>query len=625
VKRESFGKACLAIAALVLVLAFAFQGSRGLWEPDEGRYVRCAYEMQKTGDWLTPQIGYRPHFTKPPVTYWLIASGLSLFGKNEWGARLFHGLAFALTALIVGLMGKRMWDRQTGLVACLMYATTAAPFFVANIISTDTILTFFEVLAVACYWMSVTDRERILQSSLWALAMYAVFGVAFLTKGPAGLLPLVAIIAYALLVKRRKRLPTLVTLAGALICIAVSVSWFLMVVRVHEGLLSYFWNQEFIGRNFTAAHGRNPGLLHLLRVYLPVLTVGVLPWSAFWPRIIRRSRPAVLTLDWWRGLLDRPIALFLVLWLTVPLFIFCLSSSKLPLYMLSLIAPLVLATARALVIQFPEKISDALRFRGEPGTAVAALVLVLVGAKLVMAHVPHKRDSRALWNGVREVIEERVGDRPCEIVLIGSKYNGLAFYSDTNLRLTKTGKGASTSYSPIDYVGDEFDALLSSRYVHVFFVKDNRVDFVSSELEKRGVGYSVSEAPFEHVLIICDPPEPDGESVTLAALGGVGARDPAQSSIASTLYHVDHDTSFDGIILLDNDIAGGKRKGEFKRSYRKYFEKSFSPLLDNEVLFYATLGSHEPRDPSVDFQINYPLFNMKERRYYSKAFGLNIA
>ena len=46
----------LIIIALVIILAFAFQGSRGLWEPDEGRYVRCAYEMLKSGDWLKIEI-----------------------------------------------------------------------------------------------------------------------------------------------------------------------------------------------------------------------------------------------------------------------------------------------------------------------------------------------------------------------------------------------------------------------------------------------------------------------------------------------------------------------------------------------------------------------------------------
>src|SRR5512139_1871318 len=104
------------VIALLIILAFAFQGSRGLWEPDEGRYVRCAYEMLNSGDWLTPRLNGVPHFTKPPLAYWLIASGLSAFGMNELGARFFNAIAFVLTALMAGFLATRMWDHKHGLL-----------------------------------------------------------------------------------------------------------------------------------------------------------------------------------------------------------------------------------------------------------------------------------------------------------------------------------------------------------------------------------------------------------------------------------------------------------------------------------------------------------------------------
>lgn len=119
-KNGGYGKAWLTLVALTFFLAFAFQGSRGLWEPDEGRYVRCAYEMQKTGDWVTPQINFKPHFTKPPVTYWLIASGLSLFGKNEWGGTFLSRPGLRAHRLDGGLYGQAdvgPSDRTLGLLS----------------------------------------------------------------------------------------------------------------------------------------------------------------------------------------------------------------------------------------------------------------------------------------------------------------------------------------------------------------------------------------------------------------------------------------------------------------------------------------------------------------------------
>ena len=37
-------------------MAFSFQGSRGLWEPDEGRYTNVALNMLETGDYLLPRM-----------------------------------------------------------------------------------------------------------------------------------------------------------------------------------------------------------------------------------------------------------------------------------------------------------------------------------------------------------------------------------------------------------------------------------------------------------------------------------------------------------------------------------------------------------------------------------------
>ena len=42
------------LLALLVLLAFAFQGTRGIWEPDEGRYTAAGLNMLERGDWLVP-------------------------------------------------------------------------------------------------------------------------------------------------------------------------------------------------------------------------------------------------------------------------------------------------------------------------------------------------------------------------------------------------------------------------------------------------------------------------------------------------------------------------------------------------------------------------------------------
>ncbi len=68
-----------ALLALLVLMAFAFQGTRGIYEPDEGRYTATAINMLKSGDWLVPTVdGEHPHLTKPPITYWALAASMGV-------------------------------------------------------------------------------------------------------------------------------------------------------------------------------------------------------------------------------------------------------------------------------------------------------------------------------------------------------------------------------------------------------------------------------------------------------------------------------------------------------------------------------------------------------------------
>ena len=78
------------VVVLLLTVSWlaATAGVRPLMLPDEGRYVGVAWEMLRSGNWLTPTLDGLPFFHKPPLFYWITASTLSVFGPNEWAARL---------------------------------------------------------------------------------------------------------------------------------------------------------------------------------------------------------------------------------------------------------------------------------------------------------------------------------------------------------------------------------------------------------------------------------------------------------------------------------------------------------------------------------------------------------
>ena len=95
-----------------MVTFFVLLGSRSLNEPDEGRYAEIAREMIETGDWLVPHFWYVPHFDKPPMTYWLVASSMKLFGQNEWAVRLPLALAALSGVLADWSLAKSLGGRR---------------------------------------------------------------------------------------------------------------------------------------------------------------------------------------------------------------------------------------------------------------------------------------------------------------------------------------------------------------------------------------------------------------------------------------------------------------------------------------------------------------------------------
>ena len=142
---------------LLLLTAFTFfflLGSRALNEPDEGRYSEIAREMIETGDWLVPHFWYLPHLDKPPMTYWLGAASMKLFGQNEWAVRLPVALAGISGVWATFLLGSSIGGRRVGFWSALILQTSLLYFVMARFLTTDIFLTQFVTWAIYFFWRS---------------------------------------------------------------------------------------------------------------------------------------------------------------------------------------------------------------------------------------------------------------------------------------------------------------------------------------------------------------------------------------------------------------------------------------------------------------------------------------
>lgn len=391
------------ISLLALVLALAFLGSRGIWDPDEGRYTNVALTMLDSGDWLNPMRNEDTgHWTKPPVTYWLVASSVFAFGQNTWAARLPMALAYLICIGLAWLCARRLYP-GTQHLAAVVYMTMLLPFGAGQLVTTDFPLAAAQGLAMVAF-VEYRFGDKV-KSVRWLLMMWAAFALAFMIKGPPALIPLIAIVIFHALVPATRRVGFLWHIGGVALFFALALPWFVAVAIRHDGLMQYFLGAELVDRVATNRFGRHGEWYGWAEIYIPTLIIGTLPWTRSLWRWARALPPNVRA---WRDSairLQRAQHLFIALWILVPLLVFCVARSRLPLYLL----PIFLPIAIAITVRRTE---DGLSLPRWP--LLAVWVVVLLGMRLAAAHFPTHKDA-SVW---AEVIRARAPGPVTEVVFV---------------------------------------------------------------------------------------------------------------------------------------------------------------------------------------------------------------
>lgn len=388
----------LLVALLAFALVIPFQGTRHLWGTDEGRYSAVAIEMLDSGDWLVPhRHPEHVHLSKPPLTYWAMAASMEAFGRNTWALRLPAALAFALLVASAFSIGRRLVPTRPWWPP-IVCAGTAMLYLASNAISTDPLLSAFETLGMAGFVLAWRgEDERVARRG--ALLLGVGFALAFLTKGPPGLIALVP----ALWFWARNRSDfranpfTWKTLA---VWAPIALSWFVAVVWLEPSRLGYFLGYETYGRIFTDAADRHSQWYGWIVAYGPVALVGALPWTLVlaWDGFRRRADPPPAdSAD------ERAASRFLLLWLLVPLVIFCVARSRLILYVMPLLVPFALWVAlrtRRLAITTTGKV------------LLVAWFALLLSAKVFLPIVAAKqvagKDARLLSDSLLAQVHEPI-------------------------------------------------------------------------------------------------------------------------------------------------------------------------------------------------------------------------
>lgn len=269
---------------IILVCAALFflgLGKRGLWSPDETRYVVVSKEIVDSGDWLMLHRNGEIYAQKPPVFFWLMSIFSILLGKfSEFSARLPSALAGAGGVIITYLFAKKLFNARAALFSSLILATSLAYLGAAQYVILDPVLTFFAVSAIYLLYLGLEGQNiRLIAYSLAFVSM----ALGTLTKGPVGfILPLLVMIIYASFIKNSRSLFTKELLLGFIIFIAVVLAWLVPAcVRGGEAYTKELLLNQIFGRFLKAFDHKEPLYFYFIRFPLEFL-----PWTVFLPAAV---------------------------------------------------------------------------------------------------------------------------------------------------------------------------------------------------------------------------------------------------------------------------------------------------------------------------------------------------
>lgn len=331
-------------------------------------YAQPAREMLASGDWIQPRLAGVACNQKPPLTTWMVASSMAIFGDSEWAVRLPSVLAAALLAVVVAGMAGRWLGMRAGLAAGLVQATSFYVLRQARTAEADIFLCLAVAVAMSCFATAVIDGPSGRSRRPWLPGgFYLATGLAFLVKGPIGpLFILSGCGLFAIIERDRLAWRFLLSPVGLFVLIVSVLGWPLTAYLADPAIVDD-WRLHHLGR-FQGDLGRKD-----MFYYLYTMPAVLLPWTplaAFgvW-RAARRG--------WWRT----PLVRLLVCWIVPGLLVISLCAFKRKHYSSPLLPPLSLATAIGLI--------DILRHhakRWQPwAVAFAAVWLVVAGLQWTVA------------------------------------------------------------------------------------------------------------------------------------------------------------------------------------------------------------------------------------------------
>jgi len=333
-ERTRLWPVCLAVLLVAAALNLPWLGRAPVADSTEARHAEVGREFAENGHWLIPTLNYHPHLTKPPLTDWVVAAGIRLFGAREFGARFGNALVAALGVALVAGFGCRLGGRQMGLAAAVLYFVCPLYLGLSRTISIDTLLA---TLAIGAYWaVWELSRETCAYPRLTALAWAGCLGLGVLAKGHIILLMVLApTLIWVIYGKRRQVARRLAWPPAILLFLALAVPWYVYIMRTFPSWLTLTLDNEFkrriVGQDYGDAFV-GLSVVYFFGCVLPTLPLAFLSLVGGSERT-QAENPS------------QSARSLLLLWITVPLAVLSLPRCQRLNYLMPLVPPMAILAA----------------------------------------------------------------------------------------------------------------------------------------------------------------------------------------------------------------------------------------------------------------------------------------
>jgi 4-amino-4-deoxy-L-arabinose transferase-like glycosyltransferase len=294
---SNISKYLLLLLLIALVALNVGNAERALDKVQESRVAETAREMTLNQQWLLPHFNGELRLQKPPLTYWTTAAALQLFGVNERAIRIPSMLFGIATALLMFLWLSQRIDPATGFATALVVLTCFLGMRYFRSAEADATLIFFISLSIYAI-----DRlgQGLGHLHHWQRYLMLALGLAFLSKGPAGLaIPLLTLLLWVWRGEGRKVLPTFKNVSAWTLFLISAFGWYAWILLTMPDIASMFFSKQL---DDTFVSGTHPQPLywyaaHAIEFFSPW---GILLIPAAWFYWRERPKQAVLRLaGWW--------------------------------------------------------------------------------------------------------------------------------------------------------------------------------------------------------------------------------------------------------------------------------------------------------------------------------------